>query len=439
MVQVLPYIPSFGDKFLESFRQGMKNYESSYEKAKKSSLLDVINDPKATEVQKASAEDQYVRKYGKPADLIKLKEVRETSQLLQKYNTLQEGGQGQAGEQGQESPLQNVLKGPMYGPQEAQMTDQGQVNNQGQMTEQPPAGQIDQSAPNAQTLERPELNKAIAQISLKKPALGTVLQKQENQRQKNVLESEKQLGKSYEMSADYRSSVIQGDKAYQRQSMILDRILEIAEDPDIAESQPAFVTAMERLGIPVSIWGNPKQEELQKLSSELSKELPPSWTGRILEKEFTQLLATLPQLKNSVEGRKLIARNMKLLLAPGRLEYEEAEKLKGEYQKAGKKLPYDFQDQVYARMKPKMDELHKEFVKGSDEAIGLAARMSQGGTTQEAKTKSTEKKIQQESAKLKPVAEGKIRLTDGQGGFFDLPESAVPAAISANQHLKRVP
>lgn len=419
MVQVLPET-SNSNLYLDSFRRTFANAQEGYSEGKKQALLDSIGDPNATPVQKASAQEKFIRQFGKADDLIKFQKEQGRQKAIMGIEQLLNP---QPVQQQQQQQQVDPLTGQQQQPNQP-------INADNLMQGQQQAPQIAQQAPE---VNPQALDKAILGLAQYDPQAANAVSGILDRRQKDKINAEKEgyrreeareqsIQKSYENSQKYREKVINNDSAYDKTNMVLDRLQHISTSRDPEDiTKPAFVALMQKLGVPTAAWGTQTDQEIDKLSNELTKNIPEGWKGKILQSEFHSLLRTLPNLLNSPEGMQLIVRNMKLLMEPFRLEYNIMNDLKKDYQSREEKLPYDFQDQVYERMKPQMEKLSEEFVKGTDEAINLSERIARGGTVGDQKIKKGQQQIQKQNEKLPPPKRGFIRM-ERDGKIFDFPE-----------------
>lgn len=453
MAQVLPQLRTrdYGAGLREALASAGEHYARTKSNQEQEEAKATLADPNATVQQKEKA----VLKLGDIKDFLKFQSNQQLENSLSNYSNVIEGRSNA----GVENPAKGGGNKRLNQP--AQVSDEdvgGQANADfmGVQTSAP----IKTSSPSAPTqvlapkkgseeqvsdvmrseedLENPEIdeeavNAAIADIARHNPQIAGVLTKQQATRQRTKIENQKAIDKSYEITQPFRSRIAGEAEEAEQSDMLVDRILELA---DQQESTPAFVSLMQKLGVPTAVFGNPSEEQLDKLSGELLKNIPSGWKGKIFASEFSVLMRTVPTLLNSAEGKKLIARNMKLIFSAAPIKYEAMRELTKKYLDEGKKLPADFEERVKDMIKPKMDFLKKEFIKGSDEALSLAKRIEQGGTTRE--TPKFDKKTLEYLKSLKPLKQGSERFLAPEGFAIDIPEDEVETALKFHKNLRRV-
>ena len=87
MVQVLPET-SNSNIWQQVARDVTTGISQGYEQGKKNALIHAINDPNASPIQRATAEEQYLAKFGKPDDLIKFRREQGRVQAFNDVNNL---------------------------------------------------------------------------------------------------------------------------------------------------------------------------------------------------------------------------------------------------------------------------------------------------------------------------------------------------------------
>lgn len=425
MVQILPRNTTARDlsqNIGSQITQAIGEYSDARMKQKAAEELALLADPNTSSVVKANI----ISRRGDIKDIMKFNKEQSRQSLLDEYrnitnpealDTARTGQPDAAAMSGLSQPPQEAMEAPWF-------MKPGVKSSIGHKFQVPPkqAPQISPEEREART------SKLIEDLGMIDPQTAGVLQRERAQKQKMDIAREKSLDKSREATKEYRTGVTDQFKSMKRNSAIVDRMIEIADDPE-STSTPALVTLMQKFGVPAGVFGNPTDEELEKLSGELTKELPASWRGRILASEFNTLLRTIPSLLNTPEGRRAIIRNMKLLQEPARLEYEAMREIVNEYDSKGLKHPYNLDQLVLDRIEPKMDELYKEFVKGEEAQVNLAEKINPG---------SSKSNLEEEMKDLPKVGAGKSRYRSPEGKFYDLSDEEAESLLKKYPKLVKV-
>lgn len=125
-------------------------------------------------------------------------------------------------------------------------------------------------------------------------------------------------------------------------------------------STPAAVKTLQTFGIPLSFLNNPTNEEFEKLSLDLTKNITQVYGNRILKTEFDNFLRTIPTLLNSKEGRQRIINNLRLMNEGAKIKYEAYKQLRKEGDTR------NLQEKIIERTGPRLDELSMQFQSGLD-------------------------------------------------------------------------
>lgn len=438
MVQVLPYVPTFGDRLREMASIAQDQYYAGKEQQKKREAFATFTNPNASDAQKLNA---FMVGGGSLSDWLKYKQQQESSAAINRYQTLT-GAKGKVptgggnvqvsdqdvGGQANEQAIADIQPGPESG----SPTAPSQIIK----AEKP---NVEPQQLNDEDIDEEALDAAIADIARFNPQHASVLQKQASTRRKEKIDNQKAIDHSFEITQPFRSGVKAEYESALASDRIIDRMLEIAPDQ---ESTPAFVAFMQKFGVPTGVFGNPTEQEIDKLSNELLKNIPSAWKGKILASEFHALLRTVPTLLNDEEGKKLIIRNMKLIVDASKLKYQVMREMTKEYVDANKKLPPDFEERITDAMEGPMKFLHNEFVKGSDEALSYAERLEKGGTSryrsvEEEKIKNNPA-IQANLKNLRPLPQGKVRYAWEDGKIFTFTPEEAAIALKKHPNLVRV-
>lgn len=429
MAQFIPY-RGRGESLSEAniggqLSHALQTYQEHKQRQAQDESFKILADPNSTAQQKSQA----ILKTGSIQDLLKFQQQQQTQADVKRYEAatgmggkrFEGGGPAQVndqdvGGQANEQAVADIQPGPQAGaPTETKDVVKAKTN-------EPP--EIDED----------EVDAAITSIAAADPQLASVLQRQEATKRKNSIANQKAIDHSYELTQDFRTGVTGELESAESTDNLIDRMVQLSDEQ---ESTPAFVTLMQKIGVPTSVFGNPSEEEIEKISNEMLKSIPAGWKGKILQSEFHALMRTVPTLLNSPEGKKIIARNMKLLLvAPAEIKYEAMREVTKQYLDNNKKLPADFVERVKEATKSKMAFLKKEFLEGSQDAISLSERLEKGGTSRyrsvdEEKIKNNPA-ITEKLKTLNPVPSGKVRYAWEDGKIFDMtPEEA---AIATKKH-----
>ncbi len=170
--------------------------------------------------------------------------------------------------------------------------------------------------------------------------------------------------RSYDAQKDFIKDTSDSYRSFEEQTK--PKLLQMQHLPPQDIIGPTADVFLEELGIPLGALDNPASELYQKLSTDLLKGLPETYGNRILKVEVDNFLKTIPTLKNSVEGRRMIASNMLKLGEMKKVYYNEMRRQQQDIEKTGSKYPRDFQQSVMDQVKPQIDRINDEFVKMSE-------------------------------------------------------------------------
>jgi len=186
--------------------------------------------------------------------------------------------------------------------------------------------------------------------------------------QKEVKEEERKAEWEYTQHKDFRKEVTENYRDALETDMRLNRMAELNNTGQL--TAPATAVLLDKLGLPVSILGNPDSEEFDKLSKDLLKNIRTYFGARINVVEVENFLKTIPSLMNSQEGRSRVISNLKMLLEPRKLMFDEYRRIREERLQQGKPLPIDLEESVIEGIKPQLDELSQRFEAGPSQDIG---------------------------------------------------------------------
>jgi len=160
---------------------------------------------------------------------------------------------------------------------------------------------------------------------------------------------------AFQETKDTREAVDNAYKNTLETNTILKKMDKLNEGKLIS---PATDALFEKMGVPISLLGDPNSEEFQKLSQNLMKGVT-QFGNRILQVEFSNFMKQIPTLKNSAKGRKLIIKNMLLLNDMNIAAYNA----KKDILKENKQIPpLDLFDQIQERIQPEYDRIQDEMI-----------------------------------------------------------------------------
>lgn len=175
---------------------------------------------------------------------------------------------------------------------------------------------------------------------------------------------QKSIDRSYEYQKDFINDTTSSYKAFKTEMEPRLKQMQKLNNDDLIS--PSSAAVLEKLGIPLGVLENPSNELYNKLSQDLLKGLPETFGTRILKVEVENFLRTIPQLINSPDGRRMIASNMLKLGEMKEAYYNEMRSQLGDYIENDKKIPKDFQQNVFDSVLPKLQNISDEFVQLSE-------------------------------------------------------------------------
>lgn len=208
---------------------------------------------------------------------------------------------------------------------------------------------------------------------IRKPALGSLLQKmneaerresreERKEKREERIEKKEDVEKAYKAQENFINETTSSYRAFETDfKPRLLQLQKMASDDDLVS--PTAAVFLEHLGIPLGALDDPTSELYNKVSQDLLKGLPESYGNRILKVEVDNFLKTIPQLINSPAGRRMIASNMLKLGEMKEVYYNEMRKLQSGYLEQDEPLPKDFQQRVFDQVKPQIDRINNDFQK----------------------------------------------------------------------------
>lgn len=195
-------------------------------------------------------------------------------------------------------------------------------------------------------------------------------------KQKESHEEARKSEWEYSQHRDFRKEVSTNYKDALESEMRLNRMEELNKNGTLTGPSTAMI--LEKMGLPLGVLGNPDSEEFDKLSKDMLKNIRTYFGARINVVEVENFLKTIPSLLNSPEGRDRVINNLRMLLEPRKMMFDEYRKIKQESKESGKPMPIDLEETVIERIKPQLDELSKKFQQGSPQPE--IAKEAQAGT-----------------------------------------------------------
>ena len=158
------------------------------------------------------------------------------------------------------------------------------------------------------------------------------------------------------------------EEAYQaarEENIRLDRMQELSDKGSL--STPLMGTALNKMGLPISILGNPDNEEYAKIEADfvrgVSKVFP---GGKISDYEVRAFMKTIPSLMNTPEGRAAIIKNRRLLNEASKLKYDAYKEVLKEN---GGRKPRNMGLLIEEKIGSRMAEIEDEFRTGMSEQV----------------------------------------------------------------------
>jgi hypothetical protein len=242
---------------------------------------------------------------------------------------------------GSYNAAQNAIDQVQDQPQQSQMTQMQQPMQQQQEQVKQPLKSFNQ--------------KQILAATMLDPNIGRAMMEQNKFKQKEDLQSRKDISSSYKETKDYRNTLNTSYKAALEDKQVYKRMMEL-NDKNLASPFQAVLS--EHFNIPISILSNPQSEEFEKLVATMTRNVKQYYGARITNLDLEMFLKGIPTLKNSKEGRQLIIETLEKLNKPKELEYKAYQDIKKEYK--DKPLPFDLQERVLEKIEPELDNLSKE-------------------------------------------------------------------------------
>jgi hypothetical protein len=163
-------------------------------------------------------------------------------------------------------------------------------------------------------------------------------------------------------SDEYVQGILQGYESARVSKANLARMRKLEQGGELAGPYSKLIS--QATGIPISILGNPKSEEFEKLVSQRGLNVAQAYGfGRILQTEYENFLKTIPTLMNSQEGRKRIGDTLEYFDNIAEARYNTLNQI---MKQNGGRRPQNLQEQVTARMAPYYDKAEEVLVYGSE-------------------------------------------------------------------------
>lgn len=407
MVQVLPYIPSFGEKLSEALVNATGNVVQGYRQRQTNrnddNILKKLNDPNLSPIETATLVSRLSPDKQKGATdilgpVLKQKLENQQQQDLIKQAFPNGFGHEMQPNQSMEMPSQQNIGAP---PQNLSPIE-GLVNNATNTSPNIESEEvlsrmllIPQLKPYAQDKlkqlrSRPRVSEApvtpeqlkTIQDARNQPGfedldelgqyralinsgVSPVLAEKESKLKSSQLNRhQSQLDKSYDAQKDFIDDVTNQYLAFETQ--MKPRLQQMQKLNSEELISPSAAAIMEGLGLPLGVLENPSNELYDKLSQDLLKGLPDTYGSRILKVEVDNFLKTIPRLINSADGRRMIASNMLKLGEIKETYYKDMRAMQRSYLDQNKPFPRDFQQVILDNAMPSLNRLNNEFVQLSD-------------------------------------------------------------------------
>jgi hypothetical protein len=131
-------------------------------------------------------------------------------------------------------------------------------------------------------------------------------------------------------------------------------------------STPAMVKTLDAMGIPLSVIGNPDNEEYSKVQAEYVRDVSKVFTGQIRVAEIEAYMKTVPTLMNSPEGMRAIIKNRKIQNEARKVRYDAYKEVIKENK--GRK-PNNMGILIEEKAGARLAELANQYKQGTHEAM----------------------------------------------------------------------
>jgi hypothetical protein len=210
------------------------------------------------------------------------------------------------------------------------------------------------------------------------------------QAKKPVFETEAQKIEAKRV-AEIASDITKEAEAITVENSRLDRMETLSNEGNL--STPLMVKTLDKIGLPLSVLGNPTTEEFAKLEADFVRDVSKVFPGQIRVYEIQAYMKTIPGLLNSAEGRDAIIRNRRILNDMKQIRFDALK---------------DIIKENDGQRPPNLDLLIDERI--GDQQAELANRFSKG--------------ITEDIEDFQP----KFRMVDDQGNIFEIPNHLAPQA-----------
>jgi hypothetical protein len=131
-------------------------------------------------------------------------------------------------------------------------------------------------------------------------------------------------------------------------------------------STPAMVKTLDAMGIPLSVIGNPDNEEYSKVQAEYVRDVSKVFTGQIRVAEIEAYMKTVPTLMNSPEGMRAIIKNRRIQNEARKVRYDAYKEVIKENK--GRK-PNNMGILIEEKAGARLAELANQYKQGTHEAM----------------------------------------------------------------------
>ena len=173
-------------------------------------------------------------------------------------------------------------------------------------------------------------------------------------------EADKLAAKS---AAEYADKVKKDFNVWQTEDLRLKEQKRLSDTDKL--STPAMVKFMDRLGVPLSVLGNPQNELYDKVTADYVRDVSSVFPGQIRVFEIESYLKTVPTLLNSKEGKQLIIENRQLMNEARRLKYDAFKDI----MKGRTSPPPDIELQVNERVGPQLNEVYEKYLNNIQDSM----------------------------------------------------------------------
>lgn len=370
-LQILPHLPSTGQKAGESFAAGIGN------------VLNMLTQNKLSQLQQRNQTarlGEAFKSLNLPPQLAELPENIQQQFIKNQFSQQQQSNLADAIGSllggGEQQPTQDMQQQQQFMPQQQQA--RGPMTQQDALMQSLQGGLSPQRAmaPQAQRGPTPEqLKKLNPQQLMQVANLGLKQQRIQEQRQqfmtKQELEKEKLRMRKQEHwdkeTLPAHKEIEDLAKAANDSDMRLSRMEELNEGGGLnstaTETLLRGVEGILPFGMHLDLTAlrTADSQEFNKLSTDFLKDAKKFFGSRVTDNEIKLFLKTVPTLTNSPEGRRRVIQNLRLFNEAARTRAEVADNI---IEENGGSRPYNFKSLIEKRSKKTLDDIHTRFKQG---------------------------------------------------------------------------